>query len=136
MVKIDDIPTEEGRIELDKLQDFMDAHNNRVPFIAIKETIQVETEDKTGGVVISFQTPVPFKANYDMEQDKRTVKLYEEGLKLTQKYSKVSGTKLTEAMENLELNDTEELQKNYYLYKLQGMRMGYPRLIPVELYEN
>lgn len=135
MVQLDDIPEEEARLELDKLQDFMDYMPDGIPMIALSENVVedtvVEGKPKVGGINIRFCTPIPFEAGYNLETDKEEKTVYEEGLKLTQKYSKVSGKGLKKAMIKLGLKNTEELQKAYYYYRLRAFRVGFPRLIPM-----
>jgi len=106
-MKTEDIPIEEyERVELDKIPQTNILKAN-------DEYFATETDDKTGGLIINFQ-----------QKDGRIV---------TQKYGKISGRKLIEALEKLGLKDTEELQKAWYQYKLTTMRSGYPRYIPTKI---
>lgn len=106
---MDSIPEEKPRVDL-----------NQIPkenvLIAISEKMVEATDKKTGGLVITFK-----------QKDEK---------ELTQKYSKMSGSVLKEALETLGINDTEELQKNWYRYTLTNMRSGYPRYIPTEKVEG
>ena len=108
MVNIKEIPKEEPRIDLSELP-------QTNVLIAVEEHFVNATEDKTGGLVITFRQK-------DNQQ-------------FAQKYGKVSGRKLVEAMEKLKLNDTEDLQKSFYEYKMTPMRSGYPRYIPLKKIE-
>jgi len=105
MVNIKEIPKEEPRIDLSELP-------QTNVLIAVEEYFVKETEDKTGGLVITFR-----------QKDNR---------EFAQKYSKVSGRKLIEAMDKLKIEDTEDLQKDFYEYQMTPMRTGYPRYIPVK----
>ena len=105
MVKIDDIPSEGAKIDLANLPQEM-------LLMATEETMQEAAQGKTGGLVITFKL-----------DDGRTFK---------QKYSKVSGAELAAAMKRLKLKDTLDLQKAWYKYKLTQMRIGFPRMLPVE----
>lgn len=135
MVKLDDIPEEEARLELDKLQDFMDHMPDGLPLIALSEKVVedtvVEGRPKVGGINITFSTPIPFKCGYNLEKDVAEKTEYDKGLKLTQKYSKISKKALKKAMIKLGLKSTEDLQKAYYNYRLRAFRVGFPRLIPM-----
>lgn len=102
-VKIGDIPSEADRVPLADLP-----QTNEL--IALEEKVAEATKEKVGGLVITFQ-----------QRDKKT---------FPQKYSKISGRALAEAMIKLGIDDTEELQNSWYLYKLVAMRTGYPRYIP------
>lgn len=103
-MKIDNIP-KENRVDLAELP-----QTNILK--AVKEYMVDATDDKTGGLVVKF-----------IQQDEK---------ELSQKYGKVSGTKLIEAMERLGLTDTTQLQKCWFKYKLTAMRSGYPRYMPIE----
>lgn len=133
LVKLDDLPEEQGRIDLEQLHQFMEAHGNEVPFIAVTEKLQDATAEKTGGLNITLWTGANYKSRWDFENkielDEPTV--LEEGLYVTQKYSKISGRKLKESMESMGLNDTEQLGKGFFNYRLRTQRTGYARLIPV-----
>lgn len=107
-MKIKDLPKEKPRVELGDLP-----QTNIL--IAVREEMQEETvtdgQKKVGGLVIWFA-----------QKDKK---------EFPQKYSKISGQKLAAAMLRLGLEDTKDLQKEYMTYKLEPMRVGYPRYIPV-----
>lgn len=103
---INEIPKEEKeRMDLGNLP-------KQITMKATNEYFAKETEDKTGGLIINFET-----------RDNKIV---------TQKYGKVSAKLLVEALNKLKLKDTEELQLSYYQYVLSDMRSGYPRYIPVK----
>ena len=133
MVKIDDLLQDTGRIDLDELQNFMDAHTNRIPLIAIGERMQEASKDKTGGLNIIFSTPIPFDALYDIDEKKRGKARYEDGLRFTQKYGKVAGSRMTEILKKLEYGGTDELFERFHVYSLQNLRSGYPRVFPLEV---
>jgi len=103
-MKIDDIPSEGSRVDLSELPQEAD-------LIAVNEKTQPEQSGKTGGLIITYKM-----------KDDRTFQ---------QKYSKVSGAELAIALKTLKIKDTEELQKDWYHYKLTHMRIGFPRMIPV-----
>jgi hypothetical protein len=131
-MKIKDVPIEKGRIPLDQLADFMKAHGYSVPFIALDETYVEATKDKTGGLKINLWTGVNFTSKYDINKKMivREGVLYEDGLQLTQKYSKISSGMLTTSLASMGYEDTEELQKHFFDYELMAQRNGFPRLIP------
>ena len=105
MVKLDEIPMEEReRINLDDLPE-----TNTLK--AVNEYFLPETEDKTGGLAITFEQ--------------------KDGKIFTQKYAKISGRKMVKALEKLGIKDTEELQEIWCEYRLTPMRSGYPRYIPI-----
>lgn len=135
MVRLDDVPETQARIELNDLMKFMIAHGGRVPFIAVGEGWATETSDKTGGLKINLWTGSNFVSRFDINKHEQTTVpiTYEEGLQLTQKYSKISGNELRKAMEKLGINDTELLSEKFYEYELFPMRTGFPRLIPVSV---
>lgn len=103
MVKLKDIPSEAERIDLKELP-------QEAELIAISEKYKAGVEGSTGGLIITFKL-----------RDGRT---------FPQKYSPVSGAVLGRAMKRLKLKDTKNLQDNWYNYKLTGMRIGLPRMIP------
>jgi len=102
-MKIDNIPSEKGRIELNELPQTVDLK-------AVRENTVEASIGKSGGLIIVFQL--------------------RDGREFPQKYTKVSGAALTEAMKKLKLTDTEQLQKDWYTYRLTIMRIGLPRMIP------
>lgn len=103
MVGIDEIPSEGERVDLEKLP-------KEAELLAINERIQEAQSGKTGGVVITYQN--------------------REGLTFPQKYSKISGKALIDAMRNLKYDSTKALFKWWHHYNLTPMRTGYPRMIP------
>lgn len=105
MVKINEIPSEGERINLDDLP-------KQVELIATSEKIQAGQDGKAGGLIITY-----------MLRDGRT---------FPQKYTKLSGLHLGNALKELKLSDTMDLQDNWYLYTLTPMRMGYPRMLPIK----
>lgn len=138
MVKLDDIPEEKPRIDLEYLHNFMDAHGGTVDFIVESEREQAGTEDKTGGINMQLWTGANFVSNYDIDAKSVVTNpiTYEDGLRLTQKYSKISGRHLREAMEQMKIKDTEKFQESFYTYRLKAMRQGYGRLIPISQSEK
>lgn len=107
MVKIEDVPMEEPRVELKELR-----VDQEIELKAIKEQVVDAKENKTGGLVITYVT----------KDNKR----------LTQKYSRMSGKILVDSLRALKLADTEALQKAFYVYRITNMKMGYPRAMPVK----
>ena len=105
MVKIGQIPSEGERLELSDLP-------KEIELIALSETFKEANGGKTGGLVIKYQV-----------RDGRT---------FDQKYTKLSGHVLVTALKKLKIDDTVDLQKNWYIYNLTPMRMGFPRMIPVK----
>lgn len=105
-VKLDEIPQEKPRVEL------ADLPKENV-LIAVEEHFVKATESKTGGLIITFR-----------QKDEK---------EFAQKYSKLSGSVLNEALDKLRIKDTEELQKKWYRYEMTNMRSGYPRYIPKEV---
>jgi len=105
MVKLDEIPAEQARLDLANLP-------SELTLIAVSERMQEEQAGKTGGLVITYRL--------------------EDGKEFNQKYSKVSGAELTTACKRLKIKDTLDLQKAWYKYKLTQMRIGFPRMLPVE----
>jgi hypothetical protein len=78
----------------------------------VNEKFVESVPGKAGGLVITFEQ--------------------KDGKQFPQKYSKISGKALIEAMGKLGLEDTVQLQKNWYHYVLMSFRTGYPRYIPVK----
>lgn len=134
MVKLDELPEGEARIDLGHLQRFIRILGGTVKLIALEEKWQEESAGKTGGLNITFKTEDNFMSPIDMDSKEgdEVETEYEEGLKITQKYGKMASGVLGPALEALGLSDTEELQKTFYIYELHGMRTGYPRLMPIE----
>jgi len=104
MVKVDDIPTEQARLDLKDLP--IDTE-----LLAVAEKMQAEAAGKTGGLVVTYQL--------------------RDGRQFQQKYSKVSGAELITALKKLKYATTEPLFKTWHIYKLTNMRIGFPRMIPV-----
>jgi len=105
MVELKGIPSEGERMELQDLP-----KDNILK--AVAEKVTEAQPGKTGGLVITFEQ--------------------KDGKQFPQKYSKISGKALIDAMTKLNLKDTIELQKNWYHYVLVPFRTGYPRYIPVK----
>lgn len=103
MVKIENIPTEGERVDFKTMP-------NEMELIAISEEQVEKSAGKTGGLAITYET-----------RDKK---------ELTQKYSPMFAQLLVDALKKLKLTCTEDLQKDWYLYKQVPARMGYPRMIP------
>lgn len=105
MVKRTEIPVEQPRLELAKLP-------QEAELLAVKEEMRAATEEKTGGLIITYQT--------------------RQGEQFPQKYGKIAGAALVKALEKLGLNDTEALAKSWYLYVMTSFRTGFPRYIPTK----
>jgi len=103
MVEIDEIPSEGARLDLANLPKEAD-------LIVTSEKFQETIAGKAGGLILTFQL-----------KDGRTFQ---------QKYTKVSGAELLQAMKKLGLKNTLQLQQDYYHYELTQMRIGFPRMIP------
>lgn len=136
MVKLDELPEEADRIQLDKLSRFLDHIGGEVELIATGEDWQQGGKNKTEGLKIHLITKVPYSVTFDMrtEDPKEEVTdepvLYEEGLPVTQLYGKMASVDLKMYLGLLELDDTESLQESFYFYKLVPQRQGYARLMP------
>ena len=137
MVKIDDIPVEQGRIPLDQLSDFLEANKNRVILIATSQEMVAENKEgkKTGGLKANLWTGRNFKSMYDInkKQTVTTAVIYEDGLQVTQKWGKIPSGELTKSLKDMGFNDTDVLGEKFFEYKLFSQRTGYPRLIPVSV---
>jgi len=105
MVKIEELGKEGERLELSELESTMELK-------AISETVIPDRPGKKGGLQIVFQT--------------------RDGKTFPQKYTGFHQVELRKALERLGLEDTVELQKAWYQYKLQPFRIGNPRMIPVK----
>lgn len=105
MVKLEGIPSEGERMELQDLP-----KDNILK--AVNEKVTEAQPNKTGGLVITFEQ--------------------KDGKQFPQKYSKISGKALIDAMTKLKLEDTVDLQKCWMVYTLVAFRTGYPRYIPVK----
>jgi hypothetical protein len=104
VVKVEEIPEEGKRIDLSMLP----------PKAVLKATTEKWVEGgpgKSAGLVIYFQD--------------------RDGNVIPQKYGKVYGKMLKEALKKLGLASTDELQKDWYEYELRSGRTGFPRYIPV-----
>jgi len=104
MVKLKEIPSEGDRVDLKDLP-------QENILMAVEEHFTEPKEGKVGGLIITYK-----------QKDGKT---------LMQKYSKVSGKVLIEALEKLGYDDTVALQKAWHKYVMTPMRSGYPRYIPV-----
>ncbi len=129
-MKLKDLPTEQGRIDVAKLQDFMDANGSEIPFIVLEERWKDETKDKTGGLLLDLWTGTDYASKYNLNEDKLEDIVYEDGLIITQKYSKIASGMMAKQLEGMGIDDTEELQKAFFNYRLRSQRTGYARLIP------
>jgi len=103
-VKTEDIPSEGARLDITNLPEEVDLK-------AVEEKMAKDQAGKAGGLIIKYTT--------------------KKGETFEQKYHKVAGAALAVALKNLGVKDTEELQKEWYHYKLTDMRIGFPRMIPV-----
>lgn len=135
MVKIDDLPIEQGRIPLDQLSDFIEANKNRIVLITTSQEMVDEDKvlKKTGGLKANLWTGKNFKSLYDVSK-KQTVTtpiLYEDGLQVTQKWGKIPSAELVKRLEEMNFKDTDILGEKFFEYKLVNQRTGYARLIPV-----
>ena len=130
MVKVDEVPIEKGRIPLDQLPDFMKFNGHSVSLIALSEEMMDAEENKTGGLKIELFTGLNFESKYDINKKAMGKVLYEDGLKVTQKYSKIAGGMLVKSLEANGVTDTFELSQQFWDYELESQRTGYPRLIP------
>lgn len=130
MVKVEDVPIEKGRIPLDQLSDFMKFNGHNVAFIALSEETVEPQDNKTGGLKIELFTGKNFLSKYDINKKMGAKILYEEGLKVTQKYSKIAGGMLVKSLEANGVDDTQKLQEKFWDYELENQRTGYARLIP------
>jgi hypothetical protein len=137
MVKLDDLPTEQERVQLDKIQEFMESLGGKINLIATDEDWQKPASGKTGGLKIHYITEVPFICNFNFDKGIAVDEpiTYEEGLPVTQLYGKMASRILRENMEKMGIDDTEDLQDARYWYRLRAMRTGFPRLIPFEKVE-
>lgn len=137
MVKLDELPTEKGRIELEQLQYFLEHIGGKIALIATGEGWQEQTKDKTGGLKIDYKTVDNFELTWDMENGKplATPVVYEEGMGITQLYGKQGSKILTTHMEALGYDDTAELGKRFHWYRLRQQRTGFSRLYPTEVVE-
>lgn len=108
-MKINQIPVETPRVDLSTLPPENELIAISEEYVEARE---VDGKPKVGGLIIRFKQ--------------------RDGKQFPQKYSKISGAALVKAMEKLGIKDTEELQKNWYKYKLTPMRTGYPRYIPIK----
>jgi hypothetical protein len=135
MVKLDDVPIEQGRIPLDQLGDFMDANGNRLTLITISQEMVEEDKanKKTGGLKAELWTGRNFKSKYDINTKKVVSPsiVYEDGLKLTQKWGKIPSGELVKILEEMSHDDTDVLGEHFFEYKLVSQRTGFARLIPV-----
>jgi len=106
MVNINEIPEEKARLDLADLP-----QTNTLKLITeeIRGATTREGKPVTGGLLITFE-------------DKQ-------GNQFPQKYSKVSGAILREALQKLGYKTTEPL-KTWHNYKMVPQRVGYPRYIP------
>lgn len=137
-MKLVDVPIEKGRIPLDQLNDFMKANGWSVPFVAtgeefVKETTDEKNQVKGAGLKINLWTGKNFLSKYDINKKMIVPKgiLYEDGLEVTQKYSKIAGGMLTLSLDKMGHTETEVLQTKFFDYELSPQRTGFPRLIPV-----
>lgn len=140
-MKLNELPVEADRIDLKKIQRLMDHLNGEIKLIATGEEWQPGKPGKTEGLKIHLTTEAPFSCNFDMkaEDGKELTKesvLYEDGLPTTQLYGKQASVELRIGMESLGLNDTTQLQENFYWYRLRNTGQGYDRLVPFKVVED
>lgn len=102
-MKLKELPREKPRIELKDLPP-----TNVLK--AVGEEVKEAQEGKTGGLVISF--------------------IQKDGKQFSQKYGKLHGDTLAEALDRLGLRDTTDLQVTWYQYEMKTFRAGFPRYIP------
>ncbi len=135
MVKLDDVPIEEGRIPLDQLADFMDANGGRIILITTSQEMVDEdkTAKKTGGLKANLWTGRNYKSKYSINEKKLLAIpiTYEDGLQLTQKWGKIPSVDLVKNLEKMGFNDTDALGEAFFEYKLVSQRTGFPRLLPI-----
>jgi hypothetical protein len=105
MVNVNEVPTEKPRIDLATLP-------NTMVLKAVREEYRQATEGKTGGLVIWYET--------------------EDGKQFPQKYSKIHGSALKNALFKLGFQTTEDLQNWWCEYEKTSFRTGFPRMIPVK----
>lgn len=137
MVKLDELPSEQGRIELEQLQYFLEHVGGKIELIATGEEMQEATKDKTGGLKIHFKTRPDYELTWDMDNGKPLVTpvVYDEGMGITQLYGKQGSKILTTHMEALGYDDTDELGKRFHWYRLRQQRTGFSRLYPTDVSE-
>ena len=97
MVKLTELPTEKGRIELEQLQYFLEHIGGKIELIATDEGMQEGTKDKTGGLKIHFKTRDNFELTWDMTNSKPLDEpvIHEDGMGITQLYGKQGSKILT-----------------------------------------
>ena len=103
MAKLSEIPEEQPREELATLPP-------ENILLALKEEVKEAQPNKTGGLVITFKT--------------------REGKTFPQKYSKISGAALKQALKQMNYDGTEPLFKGWHHYVMTAFRTGFPRYIP------
>jgi len=106
MVNINQIPEEKQRLDL---ADLPQTNTLKLVNEEIREATTRDGQPKTGGLIITFE-------------DK-------DGNQFPQKYSKVSGKALKEALQKLGYKTTAPL-KEWHNYKMVPQRVGYPRYMP------
>lgn len=133
MVRIDDIPIDEGRIPLDQLADFMDANGHRLVLITISQEMVEENKEakKTGGLKANLWTGRNFKSKWDINKKTASIKTYPDGLMVTQKWGKIPSNDIVKKLKELGYDDTDILSQKFFEYKLVNQRSGFARLIPV-----
>jgi len=104
-MKPSDLPKEKPRVDLNTLPP-------EIELKATGEAMQEAAQGKTGGLVIAFAT--------------------RDGQSFKQKYSAMHSQALIDALDQLKVKDTVDLQKSWYQYKMTNFRMGFPRYIPVK----
>lgn len=138
MVKLDELPEEADRIQLDKLSRFLDHIGGKIKLIATGEDWQQGGKNKTEGLKIHLITEVPYSSTFDMRTEDANEEvveepiIYEDGLPVTQLYGKMASVDLKMYLGLLELDSTDALQEAFYFYKLVPQRQGYARLMPFE----
>jgi hypothetical protein len=105
MVEMDKIPDEGQRIDLGSLPETAE-------LIAVSEQEVPQSERKAAGLVVMFKN--------------------RDGSIFPQKYTRVSGRVLKQALAKLGYKSTEPLFKAWHEYKMTPMRQGFPRYIPTK----
>jgi hypothetical protein len=105
LVKIKTISVEKDRVDLATLP-------KTNILIAVLEEVWDPQPGKTDDLVIWFRQ--------------------KDGKEFPQKYSKISGKRLVEALKKLGYDDEKKLFEKWHEYRLEAMRTGHPCYIPVK----
>jgi len=150
MVKLDNLEKEQPRIDLDTLEAFINVHGvdmtvDGVPrktleLQAISERYKQGTKDSVSGYLVDLWTGHNFPNRVQVINDKVNVvdepEIIEDGMVLTQKWSRIITNKLTKSLDAMGIEDTEQLQNGFFYYALTQVRTGYPKLIPIKRSEK